>query len=65
MIPPSWANIKDWQRIVALKVNPSLQGYPFMSLPAAPTDPRAGMTYYDTALGKVRTWNGSSWNNHF
>lgn len=61
MIPPRWDNIPDWQRIVALQVNEILRGYPFPMLDTAPLDPTAGLTYYDTALAQVRTWNGSSW----
>lgn len=61
MIPPRWDNIPDWQRIVALQVNEILRGYPFPMLDTAPPDPTAGLTYYDTVLAQVRTWNGSSW----
>jgi hypothetical protein len=52
-------------RMVALKVNPVLQGYPFMSLDTAPSSPTEGFTYYDTALNKVRTWDGSAWQAHW
>lgn len=64
-IPSSWSSIPDWMRMVALKVNPMLQGYPFMSLDSAPTSPTASFTYYDTTLNKVRTWDGSAWQNHW
>lgn len=64
-IPSSWASVQDWMRMVARDVNPLTQGYPFMSLDTAPGSPAAGFTYYDTTLNKVRTWNGSSWQNHF
>lgn len=65
MIPPSWASVPAWMRLVANAVNPVLNGYPFPPYSAAPSDPNEGMTYYDTTLGKVRTWDGSAWNNHY
>ena len=64
-IPSSWGSVPDWMRMVALKVNPMLQGYPFMSLDSAPPSPTASFTYYDTTLNKVRTWDGSTWQNHW
>lgn len=65
MIPLQWKVIPDWMRMVATQVNPILQGYPFMELDTAPTGVRAGFTYYDSALAKVRTWDGAAWNNHW
>lgn len=66
MIPASWASLADWQRMVALQVNPLLQGYPYLQLGADPTStPAAGFTYFNTSTGKVRTWDGSAWNNHY
>ena len=65
MIPYSLSSIPEWQRQVASEVNPILQGYPFLQLDAAPTSVDPGFTYYDTALNKVRTWDGTIWNNHF
>jgi hypothetical protein len=64
-IPSRWASLPDWMRQVATKVNPLLQGYPFMSLDSAPASPTESFTYYDTTLHKVRTWDGSAWQNHF
>jgi len=34
-------------------------------LATAPSGPTEGDSYYDTALHKVRTWDGSAWNNHW
>lgn len=34
-------------------------------LGSAPGGPVEGDSYYDTALHKVRTWDGSAWNNHW
>lgn len=66
MIPASSAaSIQEWQRLVALAVNPRISGYPFPAFDTAPANPSAGYTYYDTALTKVRTWDGSAWNNHW
>lgn len=64
-IPPSLGNIAEWQRLVALAVNPALQGYPFPELDTAPSDVRDGYTYFDSTLGKVRTWAGGVWNDHY
>jgi hypothetical protein len=38
---------------------------PFVKLDTAPSSPTEGWTYYDTVLQKVRTWNGTTWNNHW
>ena len=65
-IPSSWASIPDWMRMVAAAVNPSLNGYPFLSLADDPPDPaHPGFTYYNTTTDKVRTWDGAAWNNHY
>ena len=64
-IPSSWSSIPDWMRMVALALNPIKEGYPFMSLDTAPGAPMAGFTYFDTTLGKVRTWDGAAWQNHW
>lgn len=65
MIPESWSSVPAWMRIVASAVNPRINGYPFPQFDTAPGDPEAGYTYYDTTLGKVRTWDGAAWSNHF
>lgn len=52
-------------RMVAEVVNPRANGYPFPSLDTAPTGVNDGYTYFDTALGKVRTWAAGVWNNHY
>jgi hypothetical protein len=64
-IPASWASVTDWMRMVALKVNPVLNGYPFMPLDADPPSVSEGFTYYNTATNKVRSWDGSAWNDHW
>lgn len=65
MIPTAWASIPDWMRQVALKVNPLLQGYPFMQLDADPASPTEGFTYYNRTTHKVRTFDGTNWQNHW
>ncbi|HSE58223.1 MAG TPA: hypothetical protein VLA99_05935 [Nitrospiraceae bacterium] len=65
MIPEQEASVPKWQRAVANALNLILRGYPFPSAPSAPPDPKDGQTYFDTTLGKVRTWAGGVWNNHF
>lgn len=65
MIPSKWKSVEDWQRIVATDLNPILNGYPFQRLDAAPASVDPSFTYYDTVLGKVRTWDGAAWQNHF
>lgn len=63
MIPASWASIQDWMRMVALQVNPLLQGKPPLILPSAPSDPFEGMEYYDSTLHKKRCFDGTNWQN--
>jgi hypothetical protein len=67
MIPSSWASLPDWMRIVASKVNPVLQGFPYMQLASDPNSPTAGFTYYNTTTGRVRTYDGvaAAWKDHY
>jgi hypothetical protein len=55
----------EFARLVANALNQIINGYPFQQFDTAPAAPDAGFTYYDTVLGKVRTWDGAAWNNHF
>lgn len=68
----------QWRRGVAIAINwllgtlerrlAAVEGYratPFVSLAAAPSSPVEGQTYYDTTLHKVRTWDGTAWQDHF
>lgn len=68
----------DWPRKVANAVNTvrrlfsvaqadidtlkASRPFPFDSLPAAPSGPAEGQSYYDTTTHKARTWDGSAWN---
>lgn len=47
------------------QVAPLVAGHPFQELASAPSSPTEGQTYYDTALHKVRTWDGSLWQDHW
>jgi hypothetical protein len=53
-------NISALQTQAATKVQ-----FPFEMLSAAPASPAEGRTYYDTTLHKVRTWDGSAWQNYW
>lgn len=56
----------DWPRKVAAAINGLLSSrQPFQKLASAPPNPVVGESYYDTAMNKVRTWDGAVWNNHF
>jgi hypothetical protein len=65
VIPSKWSSVPDWMRIVAQEVNSRISGYPFPSFASAPSNVNAGFTYYDTTLNKVRTWDGSTFQNHW
>jgi hypothetical protein len=65
VIPSSWRDLTRWQAIVAQFVNPILRGYPFKSLDTDPGNVEAGYTYFNTTSGKVRTWDGAAWNDHW
>lgn len=58
-------NQGDISRAVNHLLGRVASGYPFPMLAAAPTNVSEGYTYYDTALSKVRTWNGSAFQNHW
>jgi hypothetical protein len=65
MIPFAWSSVTDWMRIVAGEVNPRIGGYPFPEFATAPAGTERGFTYFDTTLSRVRTWDGSAWQNHW
>lgn len=56
-----------WVRQVASAINYLLgrTRLPFEQLTAAPADPAEGTTYYDLTLHKVRTFDGTAWQDHF
>jgi hypothetical protein len=67
-IIPETSASADWPRLVAQVVNKhskDIAALPFSKLATAPADPVEGQTYYDTALHKMRTWDGSAWQNHW
>lgn len=61
----------DWPRKVANAINAARRALsdrstvPFEMLAANPSSPVEGQTYYNTATHKVRTWDGSAWQNHW
>jgi hypothetical protein len=72
MIPVD-ARTKDWPRKVANDVNRLLvrvglletaDTFTFTPI-AEPSDPVEGMTYMDSTSHKLRTWDGSQWNDHW
>lgn len=63
-IPAMSASITTLQGNVTTlqgQVAPLVAGHPFQELASAPSSPTEGQTYYDTALHKVRTWDGTAW----
>ncbi len=61
----------DWPRRVANAIArlasefDARATHPFEALAAPPGGPTAGQTYYDTVLLKVRTWDGTTWQDHW
>lgn len=47
------------------EIQDRLTSRPFEILSTAPSNPREADTYYDSTLKKVRTWDGTQWNNHW
>ncbi len=64
-VPAIWANVADWQRMVARDLNPLTQGYPFLQADSDPQSPDEGFTYYNTTIHVIRTWDGSVWRDHW
>ena len=50
------------RRVTALEAKAPL---PFQSFATAPASPVEAQTYYDTTTHKVRTWDGSAWQDHW
>lgn len=48
--------------VVIAKADGSLR---FIPLTTAPASPQEGDTYYDFTVKKVRTWDGTAWQNHW
>lgn len=62
---PSSTTDAEWKRLVTAALNQRLNGYSIPSFDTEPPQPTASFTYFDTGLGKVRTWDGLAWNDHF
>lgn len=66
MTIPETANRKDWPRLVAQAINGLLNGTAgFARRPSAPSDPFEGQSYYDTTDHMARTWDGTTWQDHW
>ena len=64
-IPETQTN-RDWPRRVAQAVNKLLRGSQgFDRLDAEPNDPFEGQSYYDTTDHMARTYDGTTWNDHW
>ena len=64
---PRVSHLSD-QRQMAAAINEALRcvgGHPVPELASAPPTPSEGATYYDLTLHKVRTWDGTLWQNHW
>lgn len=56
------------RRIVGAMITTAIAAgkpHPFEELSAAPGSPTEGQTYYDKTLHKVRTWDGTAWQNYW
>lgn len=72
---PETAHRQDWPRLVAAHAASiaekvaALETYTATSFTftptTAPTSPVEGQTYMDSALHKLRTWDGTAWQNHW
>lgn len=61
-IPSDYATKRGFERTVAKKVNPVLQGYVWNQYATAPSPvPYEGYSYYDTALHMPGWYNGTNW----
>lgn len=63
-LPPTAGNIAEWIRKAALAVNNLLRGL-MPTGEGEPPDPSPGQVYFDSTLGKLRCWDGTTWNDLF
>lgn len=65
---PESANRADWPRLVAIAINWAINAigkqhiFPPMVEPASPVE---GQTYMDSTSHKLRTYNGTAWQEHW
>lgn len=64
-LPSPSYNQHEWNRLAKQLIDPRISGYPFPPFDTAPSGVNAGFTYFDTATTKVRTWDGSAWQDHW
>jgi len=62
LLPPTTSDVPGWIRKAAGVINGLLRGQVFPPHATAPEQPTPGQTYFDTATGKARCWDGTSWN---
>lgn len=72
---PESANRPDWFRLAAQRVNSLLNRVGVLETHSvasvtfqpttAPASPVAGMTYFDSGTNKLRTYDGTGWNDHW
>lgn len=70
MIVPETAARSDWPRLVAQKTRETDKRVTALEKPLTitftpttePASPAAGMTYFDSGTNKLRTYDGSAWN---
>ena len=73
IVIPETASTKDWprkvkqaveavaKRVLALEARETFTFAPTTE-PASPVE---GLTYYDSGTNKLRTWDGSAWQDHW
>lgn len=60
-IPSAWSG-RRFERLVANKLNPVVQGYVWNQYPSAPSPaPYEGYSYYDSTLHMPGWYNGTGW----
>jgi hypothetical protein len=67
VVPTTEGQREKWVKDVADSLNQAEKGYPYIRSDTAPAldSVEAGYTYFDTVLGKVRTFDGAAFNNHW
>lgn len=74
VIPETYAN-KDWPRKVKQAVEAAVRRVAVLETHTAavftftptttPASPTAGMTYFDSGTNKLRTYDGTNWQDHW
>lgn len=68
-LPVTTHDIKDWVRRAAKIVNTLSEtnnsGQCIFTAQSEPTSPVAGQTYFDSTTDKLRTYDGTVWQDHW